>query len=491
MNAIYCRVSTDEQARKGYSLEDQQQACRNHLIEMGHYDIEEYIDDGYSGEYLERPELERLRIDLRLGKLTCIAIYDPDRLSRNLSNQLVLADEIEKAGCHLTFVTGDYDCSPEGRLFFSMKGAVSAYEKAKIRERTYRGRRTKAAKGKIISNAHPFGYNWDKDRSMYAINETEAHIIRVIYDMCIQNGWGARTITLELARSGILGRKQKPLSVSTISRILSKEMYFGNHFLFKQSVRKTGQNTREIKNNPRELWIPIKIPPIITKDTWEKAQQQIQRNKRLSKRNTKYNYLLKGILLCGLCGRKMIAYCRKGTRKKSPPKLYHYYSCIHKESNTYINDKSKCTSRRIPAIDLDESVWECLKGILNSEAILTSYLNNREKSDFQTEIAYLHHIKSQLQQKQADISNWYRLNLIDNKTAEKELIEINKTIQQTSTKISNLAQQNKKVNQLAITPADYLNLLTYEDKRQLLLQLPYQIKAIRIKDDFEFVLEEC
>ena len=128
MNAIYARVSSEEQAKSGYSLGDQLQVCRNRLLSMGFTDIKEYIDDGYSGEYLDRPALEELRNALRNKLIQNICIYDPDRLSRNLTNQLLIADEIEKSAANLYFVTGDYDASPEGRLFFNIRGAISAFE---------------------------------------------------------------------------------------------------------------------------------------------------------------------------------------------------------------------------------------------------------------------------------------------------------------------------------------------------------------------------
>lgn len=488
MNAIYCRVSTDEQVRKGYSLEDQIQACRQHLSKLGIAQIKEYIDDGYSGEYLERPGLEQLRADIASGKIECIAVYDPDRLSRNLTNQLILAEEIEKAGVRLTFVTGDYDCSPEGRLFFSLKGAIAAYEKAKIRERTYRGRRAKAAKGKIVSNAHPFGYDWDKKNSMYIINEQEAIVIKTIYKLCIDNGLGARAIALELARSGIVGRNKRPLSISTITRILSREMYFGKHYLFKQSVRKTGQNTREITNNPRELWIPVNIPPIISKETWEKARQQIKMNKHLSKRNTKYEYLLKGILFCGVCGRRMTAYSRKGPRKNGPDKTYYYYSCIYNESNSYLYRNNRCCSRRIPAKALDTLVWENLTNLIINDQYLLNYTNSQYTKT--SELDNLYASDCALRKKQADLTNWYRLNLLDSQVVNAELQTISEERNNIAIKISNLLEQKKRNQSKYSTPNDFFNIMTIEQKQKTLQMLPYQIKAVRIKDDFIFWLEE-
>jgi len=486
MNALYVRVSTEDQVRKGYSLGDQINACRNHLLALGEGSIEEYIDDGYSGEFLERPGLERLRTNLQSGMITTVAIYDPDRLSRNLTNQLIIADEIEKAGAKITFVTGDYDCSPEGRLFFSMKGAVSAYEKAKIRERTSRGRRAKATKGKIVLNAHPFGYDWDSENSMYLVNEKQAETIRLIYDLCINHSYGARAIALELARRGTMGINNRPLSVCTVSRILTKKMYYGQHNLFTQSTRKTGQNTREVKNNPQELWIPIQIPAIVTLEMWEASQTQIQRNKRLSTRNSKRNYLLRGILYCTLCGRSMIAYARHNKRQTGIDKVYYYYSCISKESNAYALAGTRCQCRRIPAIDLENAIWDALVEIVNGTKHLNRYLHTKNLPDYSQEIERLTKFHLALKKKCTDITRWYREGMIDLETAEKELQNVNKEITTILFKLSELTTVQQKVKQPAISPAALLSAKTFEEKRDVLLNLPYKIHAVRLGQSFEF-----
>ena len=486
MHALYVRVSTDDQVRKGYSLDDQINACRNHLLALGHKRIEEYVDDGYSGEFLERPGLERLRNDLQNNKIKTVAIYDPDRLSRNLTNQLMIADEIEKYGATITFVTGDYDCSPEGRLFFSMKGAVSAYEKAKIRERTSRGRRAKAAKGKIVLNAHPFGYHWDAENSMYLINEKEAEIIRLIYDLCINHGYGARVIALQLMRQGIMGINNRPLSTSTISRILTKEMYHGQHNLFTQTTCKTGQKTREIKDNPPELWIPIQIPAIVTRELWEASQKQLQLNKKLAKRNTKRNYLVRGLLYCLLCGRSMVAYARPSKRKTGIDKVYYYYSCVSKESNSYAIRGTPCKCRRIPADDLEDAIWETLVEVASSTKELTNYLHMKNRPDYSAEIEKLNKIRLELNNKQKDITRWYRENMIDRNTAEKELQLISKELTITLSTLSNFHIAQEKVKQPMISPAAILSAKTFEEKRDILIKFPYKIHAVRLGEAFEF-----
>jgi site-specific DNA recombinase len=486
MNALYVRVSTDDQARKGYSLDDQIDACRRHLLALEPNVIEEYIDNGYSGEFLERPGLERMRNDLQNKLISTVAIYDPDRLSRNLTNQLIIADEIEKAGAKITFVTGDYDCSPEGRLFFSMKGAIAAYEKSKIRERTSRGRRAKAMKGKIVLNARPFGYDWDENNSMYIANEQDAKTIRLIYDLCITHGYGSRRITLELAHLGIMGKNNRPLSTSTVSRILTKEMYYGQHYLFKQQTCKTGHNTREITNNPPELWIPIKIPAIVTQEMWEAAQRQIQRNKILAIRNTKHNYLFRGYLYCALCGRTMTAYARSSKRKNGIDKMYYYYSCISKESNSYVINNSPCKCRRIPAEDLDTTIWKYLVTIAQNTSHLLEYLQSKNTPNYINQIAHLNSTIHEVKKKQTDLIRWYHENLISSETAEQELQHINKELTTLLSTLSELTIAQKKTKQLAISPVETLQAKTFMEKRSVLLKLPYRIYAVRLEEHFEF-----
>lgn len=141
MKAIYARVSTEESAQKGYSIAHQIDEAKKKAKTD---DVMIYTDEGFSGEFLERPGLEKLRNDVRNGLIDTIIVYDPDRLARNLMHQLLLDDEFRKHSVELLFVNGDYAKTPEGRLFFSMRGAISEFEKAKIRERTMSGRKRKA-----------------------------------------------------------------------------------------------------------------------------------------------------------------------------------------------------------------------------------------------------------------------------------------------------------------------------------------------------------
>ena len=192
--AIYVRVSTQEQAEHGYSLGTQMEACRQKAQELGAVTIREYIDDGQSGEFLDRPALTELRKGLKGKEFDLVIVYDPDRLARNLAHQLIVAEEIEKAAADLVFVSVTFEQSPEGRLFFSIRGAISSFEKEKIKERTMRGKRGKAAKCKVVTNSNPLGYDYDEANSMYVINDEEAKLVRKIFNHMVHDKMGTALI---------------------------------------------------------------------------------------------------------------------------------------------------------------------------------------------------------------------------------------------------------------------------------------------------------
>src|SRR3972149_7983621 len=184
--ALYERVSTDQQAER-YGIGSQHWGLKKRAQERG-YDLvsdgekDAFVDEGYSGGDLDRPALTRLRKAIREGCVDVFLCYDPDRLSRSLSDLLLLTDEFERARTRLEFITQELDASPEGKMFFAIRGAVAEYERAKIRERTIRGRLQKARQGKVISRAAaPYGYRYAPATSTLEISEEEAKTIRLAF----------------------------------------------------------------------------------------------------------------------------------------------------------------------------------------------------------------------------------------------------------------------------------------------------------------------
>jgi site-specific DNA recombinase len=203
--AVYARVSTEDQA-KGFSLPTQVEACKL-LAEQECYTVpEDYIlvDEGISGTTLERPGLHKLRELIRTSSIGAIVIHDPDRLSRNLGHQLLLANEADKAQVKLLIVSHSLEQGPEGWLFFQMRGALGEYERAKLLERAKRGLRGRAKAGYPNGGQVPLGYvsipaphggHWE-------IDPEEAAVVQRIFALCLA-GLSTRAIATQLTEERV------------------------------------------------------------------------------------------------------------------------------------------------------------------------------------------------------------------------------------------------------------------------------------------------
>src|SRR5438552_5617490 len=206
MRAALCaRVSTDEQAEK-YGLSSQ-------LTELGELAAKksftvpegaEFVDDGYSGATLDRPALDRLREAVRARAFDVVLVHDPYSLSRKLAHQLLLVEELERAGVGLEYFTTPREDTPEGRLLLIVKGVVAEYEREKIRERTTRGKKQKAREGRFPGGSCPYGYRSDRaDRGRLVIYEDEARVVRDMFRWAAE-GTPLREITVRLNRLPIV-----------------------------------------------------------------------------------------------------------------------------------------------------------------------------------------------------------------------------------------------------------------------------------------------
>lgn len=454
--AIYVRVSTAEQAEKGYSLDTQLEACRQKAAELGISSVKEFVDDGFSGEFIDRPALSHLRQSVANKEFDAVIIFDPDRLARNLAHQLLVTEEIEKSGAGLLFVSVNFEQSPEGKLFYSIRGAISAYEKEKIKERSLRGKRGKAAQGKIIADAKPFGYTFDKKISNYEVNEPEAEIIRQMYRWLVAERVGTATICKRLNESGVPSpRLKKPWIVSAVYRLLTNPIYKGTHVAMRYRYEKVGLNKRVKTRRPESEWIEVAVPSVVDEDTWQTAQQQLKDNKSLSKRNLKHEQLLNGLVYCAKCGRKMtIAYAGKASEPRS------YYVCMSQRSNAYIySDRERCSARRIPTELLDKKVYDHLYQLSQNPRSIKQYLSNRPNptntQNLQTALDRLKDNSARLTKQRETVLRWYRQQMIDAEEGERQLQDIRTRLQDIEQNKHKLRDELKAVSP-TLSPAEIL-----------------------------------
>lgn len=369
--ATYVRVSTDEQAEHGYSLGHQREQCRERALALGAADVQEYADEGVSGAVLDRPGLSALRAAVKAGAIGLVVVYDPDRLARKLAYQLLVTDEIEAAGARLDFVNFEWRNTPEGQLFYALRGAVAQYEKEKIRERTMAGRRQKAKAGKMPSGFAAYGYTYEPERQTLILNPTEAPVVQRIFHLLISEGMGINGIANRLTEDGIPTRRGAPAWHRVVVRqILQNPVYTGTFYANRMDCAGMGLNRhlapdqrRAMQMRAREEWIPIPVPAILDEPTWRRAQEIIAQARRLMHTQVRSPYLLSGLVSCGICGLPMV-----GTRRNHWGRRVRGYTC----RRAWAGAKSAGCGRFVRADPLEEAIWARVIGWVADPDVLVA-----------------------------------------------------------------------------------------------------------------------
>jgi len=392
--AFYARVSTDKQAEK-YGVPSQTEALRKRCLERGWTpvldgDKDAFIDDGYSGAELDRPALNRLRQAAREGRVDVVLAYDPDRLSRKLYHQMILAEEFEKQGIKLEFITQDMGTSPEDRMFFNMRGLVAEYEREKIRERTVRGSREKARQGKVVSaGTIPFGFRYNKEKATLEEDPETVQTLRLIFYTFANESLSLQGLADRLNRLHIpTPRGGDRWRASTLGVMLRNEAYVGRLYQFRKyhiepkfRLKPSGKSKKtSTALRPKEEWIPVKVPAIISVELFEAVQRKLTANAELSKRNTKREYLLSGLLYCSQCGGRM-----GGHAIEAIP----YYRCYRKGNPDRVplgpdGKPQPCPCPHVKADAIEPVVWDTICELVKNPDFLIQELRRRNTDNSQT-----------------------------------------------------------------------------------------------------------
>lgn len=493
--AIYCRVSTREQAESGYSIPDQLRSCHEKAKELRATVVEEFIDNE-SGAFLERAGLDLLRQKLRQKYFNFIITKSPDRLSRNITHQLILRDEIIKSGAQLVFLSFEWQNTPDGRLLMNVQGVISDYEREVIRERTMMGRRSKVLAGKIPLNSHVYGYFYDKKQSAYFINEEEAEVVRNIFNWLIYGDasnvpMGGIAIAKKLADSRIKPprRTGESWAKATVYKILKNNIYTGTAYFYRQKKRKIGPHIIEVTKRPESDWLPVTVPSIISMDIFETAQRKLRENSINSTRNTKHRYLLQGLVYCDICGRRMAINPERQRQNKTMPAYYACPTGRPDERRFYVHTQemtAKCTARTTPVAIVEAKVWSYIGNLYNSDEdlirqeVLNLYKNiEANYINIETIINELHKKEDNLLNRRKKIAKWFRDELLSELEAEKELKQIKNQlldIEEQKRNLQSYADKSKNednVNSIVqqIKSISNPDVMPFEEKRAFLTKI--------------------
>src|SRR6266566_4203905 len=279
--AIYARVSTETQ-EKEHTIGSQLEALRAYAVEHEMQVIEEFTDEGFSGARLDRPALDRMRNLAEGHGFEVLLTYCSDRLARKFVLQALILDELERFGVKTIFLEGGAADDPLSKLMHQITGAVAEFERAKIGERNRRGRLYRARCGELVSPDIPFGYRRIPRRDSVAahaeIDESEALVVRRIFDTYVNRGLTVRQLAKELTLEHIpTPRKAREWSASEVARLLGDETYIGTHYYNRHQCLPIegsyGQKRQRYQYilRPKEEWIPISVPPIVDLATFHAA----------------------------------------------------------------------------------------------------------------------------------------------------------------------------------------------------------------------------
>jgi site-specific DNA recombinase len=370
--AIYCRVSSQAQ--------EQEQTIQSQISELreiwkDHQIIGEYLDDGWSGEVLERPGLDRLRNDAKAGLFDILSVSSIDRLSRNLYHQGIIVEELKKNGVEVYIKDKPIADSPEGKFLFNVLGAVAEFEKEKILERTRRGRIYKVKTKKFLGYNPPYGYDYHKKTSgrdgFFIVNQREAEVVRLIFDLYLKYQSMTR-VQKELVVRGIKPKKSEKWCRSVISAVLRNEAYTGIGYYNKRQSVAVENNKRYqrkaksgIRIRPKTEWLEVTFPQIIPKEKFELAQKiRLRKFKPFGK--SKYFYLLSGLIRCALCGSTFT-----GSYNGNPRK-YTYYRCTDRRRK--FPNPEHCRAKHIRADRIEPVIWDTVVRAITHQKILSAHI---------------------------------------------------------------------------------------------------------------------
>src|SRR5216684_232702 len=391
--AIYARVSSDRQ-KENQTIASQTAALKEYAESHGYLVPAEWVfeDDGYSGASLIRPGLEAMRDLAAQGQIEAALVHAPDRLSRKYAYQVLLGEEFARCGVSFVFLKSPSGETPEDHLLVQFQGMIAEYERAQIAERTRRGKRHKAQQGLVnVLGGAPYGYRYikksDNAVAYYEVNETEAEIVRTMFDAYTQQGLSINAI------ARLLNERQIPTRTastrwerSTVWGILRNPAYEGKACFGKTELRPRQRITRPLRQRsqptsrnsanherPRQEWIEVTVPAVVTEEVFALAQEQLEKNKHFSPRRTRKPTLLQGMLVCQQCGYAM--YRSSGGRAH---RKLDYYRCIGSDGYRRLNGPL-CTNRPVRQDHLDEIVWEQVIRLLEDGTLIQSEIDGRRE----------------------------------------------------------------------------------------------------------------
>lgn len=450
--AIYVRVSTEEQAEEGFSIEAQKETLRSFAYQNGCKIYKEYVDEGISGKSIEkRPALQSMLQDAKNGLFDEVLVWKTNRISRTVSDLAKILDVLDKKGVGFKSVSEPFiSTEVYGRALLYIMGAFGEIERKTIVENVKMGMKQRALEGKWNGGA-VLGYksveiegsnHRKRTETHLELVEHEAALVKMIFEK-YAGGQGFKSITNELNHQGYKTKTGGAFSVTTIKGILSNPLYIGKIRFNKQQ----DWNTKRRKGtNPAPIITDGKHNAIITQELWDKVQARYANANKHPARVYYGSFPFTGVMRCPQCGHGMVA--QRATRKSKKTgeiKYTPYYQC-----GQFANKGTAvCRANSVRADYAEQEIMNRIQRLLDNPQLiedLTASINGKLTIDKNPLEQELHRLVKELADIDRRRNKYYRL-------YEEDVLEP----KELKTKINELSEIRQRLEQQYVAIQKQLN----------------------------------
>lgn len=403
MIALYARVSTQEQAREGYSIEEQVERLKKYSEAHGRYDYKVFVDAGYSGATKNRPDLQKIVKGASEGKIEKVIVYKLDRLSRSQKDTLELIEDVFlKNGVDFESMSERFDTSTSfGRAMVGILAVFAQLEREQIKERMSMGREGRAKLGKWHGGGNiPIGYEYINGELIP--NEYEAMQIREAYELLL-GGYTYKGIEGIFEEKGYK-HKHGGWNDRAIHNVLTNDLYIG--VVKFDGVKYKGTHK-----------------PLIDKGTFEKAQEICKQKYEAFKNNAvpRSSSYLGGLIYCAQCGAKYgISVTRWGKYR------YNYYACYsRRKSNKKMVKDPNCKNKYWRMEELEQLVFSEIRKLqLDPNYIYDLRGGKSEQTENERKLDILQNEVKKLEEQRSRLIDLYGLGSFTPEELQEKVLEV-------------------------------------------------------------------
>lgn len=363
--AVYIRVSTEDQAREGFSISAQRERLLAYIHSQNWVLTDMYVDEGISAKDLHRPELGRLLADVAQKNMDVVLVYRLDRLTRSVLDLYQLLQEFEIHGVHFKSSTEVYDTTTAiGRLFITLVAALAQWERENLAERVKMGMGQMVRERKRPGGPAPYGY--ELRNGQLQLQPEEADIVRQMFEHYV-NGKPPQQIADEANKQGSRGKNGACWSSSAVLRLLKNPVYYG-------ALRWNYTHTPPRAKQTNDFFLESAVhPAIVDEATFVRAQERMKLRSSQHPRVLASSFLFSGLLYCSSCHAEMRGKYTHTQGKNRKAYAHTYYTCRGKSSG-------KCRAASIREDRLELAVVRLLQSYRpQASAVLQECFSSRHQ----------------------------------------------------------------------------------------------------------------